>query len=132
MGLEFMQPEGVYQPWGNVYTQVIRSAGRRMVHVAGTVSLDADRNLVGEGNMGAQVQTTLEHIGRSLQAAGASPTNVVRIHIFTLDVDRYLQEGTPRTLEFFGDHRPVSTLVGISRLADPRYLVEIEVDAVID
>lgn len=127
-----VDPPDVYMPYFNVYSQVVVSDGDGdHVQVAGTVSLDIDRNLVGEGDMEAQVRQTFENVRRSLAAVGARPSDVVRINIFTLDVDRYLQEGAPQQDAFFPNGKPASTLVGVTRLADPRYLVEIQVDAVL-
>lgn len=127
-----IDPPDVYMPYFNVYSQVVVSDGNGdLVSVAGTVSLDIDRNLVGEGDMEAQVRQTFENVRRSLAAVGARPSDVVRINIFTLDVDRYLQEGAPQQDAFFQNGKPASTLVGVTRLADPRYLVEIQVDAVL-
>jgi enamine deaminase RidA (YjgF/YER057c/UK114 family) len=131
MPLTRINPPDVYPPFANVYSQVIESIGARFVHVAGTVSLDVNRNLIGDGDMGLQVKTTYENLGKSLAAVGATPDDVVRIHIFTLDVDRYLAEGTPEALAFFSNGVPTATLVGVVRLADPRYLVEIEATAVL-
>lgn len=126
-----INPPTVYEPFFNVYSQVVAATGQTQVKIAGTVSLDVDRNLIGEGDMALQVATTLENIRLSLEAIGASPSDVVRINIFTLDVDRYLEEGAFLQQAFFGEETPASTLVGVTRLADPRYLVEIQVDAVL-
>lgn len=131
MPITRIDPPTVYTPFNNVYTQVIKAQGAVQVHVAGTVSLDVDRNLVGEGDMALQVETTFENIRLSLEAVNGTPADVVRINIFTLDVDQFLQLGTPIMATFFDGTPPTSTLVGVTRLADPRYLVEIEADAVI-
>lgn len=77
------------------------------------------------------MRTVYENIRRSLAAVGATPADIVRINIFTLDVDRYLAEGTPEAQAFFGTNVPTATLCGVTRLADPRYLVEIEADALL-
>ena len=132
MTLERMNPPDVYEPYENVYTQVIRSTGRAQIDVAGTVCLAPGRRFVGEGDMAAQVRQVFDNLRRSLQAAGATAQDVIRVNIFTLDVDAYLELGTPIAKEFFGENTPVSTLVGVTRLADPRYLVEIEATAVVD
>lgn len=126
-----INPPTVYMPFMNVYTQVVKAIGAVHIHVAGTVSLDINRNLIGEGDMTVQVQTVFENIRLSLAAVNALPRNVVRINIFTLDVDRFLTEGTPIMLDFFAGKPPASTLAGVTRLADPRYLVEIEADAIL-
>lgn len=131
MPLERINPSDVYAPYNDFYTQVVRATGSTDVHVAGTVSMTADRELAGEGDLREQTRVTMENIGRSLAAAGAGPADVVRVNIFTLDVDRYLQEAHQEVVAFFGDTKPVSTLVGVTRLADPRYLVEIQATAVV-
>jgi 2-iminobutanoate/2-iminopropanoate deaminase len=132
MALERMNPGDVYQPYNNYYTQVIRATGATQVHVAGTLGLNTKGELVGEGDLVTQVRVTMENIGKLLAAAGAKPADVVRIKIFTLDVDLYRREGHKEVLKFFNGDLPVSTLLGVTRLADPRYLVEIEVTAIVD
>lgn len=88
MTIERVNPPNVYQPFNNNYTQVIRATGEVQVHVAGTVSLDVDRNLIGEGDIRTQTRVLMDNIGKSLAAVNAEPQDVVRINIFTLDVDR--------------------------------------------
>ena len=111
---------------------MIRTTGTTQVHVAGIVPLDINAQLVGEDNMQAQVQTIVENTGKALASAGATPADVVRMNIYTLDVDRYRAEGHSEVIKFFDGQPPTSTLVGITRLADSRFLVEIEMTAVID
>ncbi|MGM0591733.1 MAG: RidA family protein [Halobacteriota archaeon] len=137
MALERFIPDTVYQtlprgqPLKDLYSQVIRATGTTTVYLAGTVPADDD-GLVGEGDMQTQVRTILDNIERSLAAAGAEPTDVVRITVYTVDVDRYLAEGSSEVIDFFEAGRPTSTLVGVERLAEPEFLVEIEATAVID
>lgn len=132
MALERINPSDIYQPYNNFYTQVIRSTGTTQVHVAGIVPIDKDHEVIGEGDIPAQVRAIAENTRIALAAAGAKPADVVRINIYTLDVDQYRQGGHAELLKFFDGDLPVSTLVGVTRLADPRYLVEIEMTAVID
>ena len=132
MPLERKNPETVYTPYANAYTQVIVATGSKQIHVAGTVGMDTERNLVGKDDMKKQVEGTVKNIELSLQAAGAELSDVVRINIFTTDVDRYLQKGHMALAALFGETLPVSTLVGVTRLAHPDYLVEIQATAVID
>lgn len=133
MPAERINPDTVYQPVGGRYTQVTRATGTTEIHVAGTLGLDRDGNLVGEGDMRTQVRVTMENIGKSLEAVGATPADVVRIKIFTLDVDEYVAEGHDEVMAFFEEAgMPASTLLGVTRLADPRFLVEIEVTALLE
>lgn len=132
MPLKRKNPDTVYTPYANAYTQVIVATGSKQIHVAGTVGMDTDRNLIGKGDMTKQVKDTIENIELSLQDAHAELSDVVRINIFTTDVDRYLNEGHMALAARFGEALPVSTLVGVTRLAHPDYLVEIQATAVID
>lgn len=132
MSIERSNPDSMYQPFGDNYTQVIRSTGSTQVHVAGTLAANEDRDLVGEGDIRTQTRQIMQNIETSLEEFGAGPSDVVRISVYALDLDDYLENGLPELLEFFGDHKPVSTTVGVDQLAAPGYLVEIEATAVIE
>ena len=132
MDLERINPDGMYKPNKNIYSQVVKSAGATTVHVAGTVPFDEDANVVGIDDMKIQVIKILDNIRISLDAAGAAPADVVRINVYALDVDDYVSNGAPEVISFFGDNRPASTTVQVSRLVHPDWVVEIEATAVID
>jgi 2-iminobutanoate/2-iminopropanoate deaminase len=132
MTLERVWPKDVYvrrvpNLIGKLYAQVIKATGTRVsIHVAGTLSFDKDNNLVGEGSMQLQVRAVLDAIGKSLAAVSAQRSDVVRTKTYVTDMAAYLREGHQEYLSFFGDKPPVSTTVGVTMLADPRCLVEIE------
>ena len=132
MALNRMNPEGMYTPNKGIYSQVVTSTGVTTVHVAGTVSFDKDANVVGVGDMKAQTCQILDNLRISLEAAGALPADVVRINVYTLNTDDYVANGAPEVIAFFGDTKPSSTTVQVSRLVHPEWLVEIEATAVID
>ena len=132
MVLERINPNGMYKPNKNIYSQVVKSAGATTVHVAGTVPFDEDANVVGIDDMKIQVLKILDNIRISLEAAGATPADVVRINVYALDVDDYVSNGAPEVISFFSDNKPASTTVQVSRLVHPDWVVEIEATAVID
>ena len=132
MVLERINPNGMYKPNKNIYSQVVKSAGATTVHVAGTVPFDEDANVVGIDDMKVQVLKILDNIRISLEAAGATPADVVRINVYALDVDDYVSNGAPEVISFFSDNKPASTTVQVSRLVHPDWVVEIEATAVID
>ncbi len=132
MALNRMNPDGMYMPNKGIYSQVVTSTGKTTVHVAGTVPFDEDANVVGLGDMKAQTFQILANLRISLEAAGAQPANVVRINVYTLNADDYVANGAPEVIAFFGDNKPCSTTVQVSRLVHPDWLVEIEATAVID
>lgn len=139
MSIERLVPSSVYTrlPSGTrveeIYSQVVKATGETQVHLAGTLAIDQDGTLVGEDDMRAQTQQIMANIGNSLEAAGATPEDVVRIEIYTVDVDRFSEEGIAEVLAFFGpDALPANTLLGIDELADPEFLVEISATAVLE
>ncbi len=100
------------------------------VSVAGTVATGPDGTIVGEDDMYAQTVQTLKNIGRALELAGASFSDVVRTRTFVTDISRWEQAARAHG-EIFRDIRPVSTMVEVSGLISQEMLVEIEVDAII-
>ena len=132
MALNRMNPDSMYTPNKGIYSQVVTSTGTTTVHIAGTVPFDEDANVVGVGDMRAQTCQILDNLRISLEAAGALPADVFRINVYTLNTDDYVANGAPEVIAFFGDTKPSSTTVQVSRLVHPDWLVEIEATAVID
>jgi enamine deaminase RidA (YjgF/YER057c/UK114 family) len=85
---------------------------------------------MGEGDMYKQAKQTLSNIERVLARAGATMKDVVRTRIFVTDISRWEEVGRAHA-EHFRDVRPATTMVEISKLIDPKMLVEIEADAVL-
>ena len=100
------------------------------VFVTGTVATDEAGNAVAPGDMYAQAKQALGNIERVLQRAGASMKDVVRTRMFVTDISRWEEVGRAHG-EYFKAIRPCTTMVEVSKLIAPEYLVEIEADAVI-
>ena len=133
--IERLSPEGLYKlrdAGGRAYPQVIRVSQGTQIYLSGLVAVDADGNLIGENDMAAQATAVYENIGRALAAVGAGPGNAVSYTVFATDLDSYRQHGSPVAAAFFGESRPTSTVVEVIRLADPRYLIDVQVIAVVD
>jgi enamine deaminase RidA (YjgF/YER057c/UK114 family) len=117
-------------PWEPLvgYSRALRVGDR--VLVAGTTAVDAGGQVVGDGDIGAQARYILGKIGSALAAAGSCLADVVRTRIYVTDMASWEAVGLAHG-EIFKDVRPVSTLVEVSKLVDPRLLVEIEAEAVV-
>ena len=110
------------------YTDAVRAGG--LLFVSGCVPVDGDGRLVGEGDVVAQARQALANVGAVLAAGGCSFADVAKVTIFLTDIDdRPLIN--PVRQEFFGDVRPASTLVEVSRLAIPGAKIEVEAVAVV-
>jgi enamine deaminase RidA (YjgF/YER057c/UK114 family) len=117
-------------PWEPVfgYSRAVRVG--QLVAVSGSAAVDADGNLVGEGDMYAQSAQCIRVIEEALENAGAGLTDVVRTRTFVTDISRWADVARAHR-EAFGDVAPATSMVEVSRLIDPAMLVEIEADAVI-
>jgi 2-iminobutanoate/2-iminopropanoate deaminase len=110
------------------YTDAVRAG--ELVFVSGCVPVDTEGRLVGEGDVVAQARQTLANVGAVLAAAGCSFADVAKVTVFLTDVDDR-PKINPVRQEFFGDARPASTLVEVSRLAIPGAKIEVEAVAVV-
>ena len=128
MPREIIQPDGLWDPRPR-FAQVVRAG--KQVYVAGQTSVDGDGNLVGKGEIEVQARQVFQNLRRCLEAAGADFDHVVKLNIYSTDLDAHREVITRLRREYFRE--PVaSTTVQVSRLVHPDWLVEVEAIAVLD
>ncbi|MBC9177991.1 RidA family protein [Pseudoroseomonas ludipueritiae] len=125
--VSFSNPPGVPAPAG-FYSQaaLVEGAGRRLV-IAGQIGVAPDGGVAEDAP--AQMRQALANLGTVLAAHGMGPQNVVRVLVLLTD-RAHLGEWRQARNAFFGEHAPTSTLMVTAGLADPRFLVEVEAEAV--
>ncbi|ANE51775.1 RidA family protein [Flavisolibacter tropicus] len=101
-----------------------------VIEVTGTVAVDEHNQLIGEGDAYLQTKFILQKIESVLLQAGASLKDVVRTRMFVTDIAQWEAYGKAHG-EVFKDIKPCTTMVEVSRLIAPEYLIEIEATAVL-
>ena len=135
MTITLVNPDGI--PPTDLYHQVSVATGSRTVYVAGQVAVDALGEKVGIGDLAAQVEQAFLNVGTALAGVGGSFADLAKLTVYvtgwTLDRMPAFVEGAGRALATLGVTAvPPTSLIGVSVLFDPDFLVEVEAVAVLD
>ena len=132
--IERKQPAGVnvrMQQGKPAYSHVVTVNGPgKTIYIAGQLGRDLDGNIVGPGDMRAQMEQTFRNLDACLKAAGATWADVVKTNTFVTNYEEFAK-CTDVRMRYFGVASPTSTTVQISRLAQAEAMVEIEMIAVV-
>jgi enamine deaminase RidA (YjgF/YER057c/UK114 family) len=126
---EILQLKSVHETKDRGYSHAAKAG--KTLYIAGQVARDAQGNLVGKGDFGAQVRQVYTNLKNILNEAGGDLTNIVKMttyltHYANIEIRRRIHA------EFFGDVMPPSTLLIIDSLASPDFMIEMEAIAVLD
>ena len=134
MSRQSIQPDALFPSAEFGFAQVVAVEGKKLVFCAGQTAWDKEMKIVGEYDLGRQMEKTLENISHALSAAGATLKDVVRLTIYIVDYHPDQLETISTVLgKFFDkDALPANTLLGIQALALPEFLVEMEATAVVE
>jgi enamine deaminase RidA (YjgF/YER057c/UK114 family) len=114
------------------FSHVTEARGGRLVYLAGQVALDSEFGIVGGDDLFEQTKAAMRNLEAALRAAGAGWDDIVRRTIYTTQPTEY--EAITRAIEEVqgsNDH-PAQTIVGVTGLAVPGLLIEIECTAAVD
>jgi enamine deaminase RidA (YjgF/YER057c/UK114 family) len=115
------------------YTRVITVTGpSKLIFIAGQTASDENYKPMAVGDMRSQYLRVMEALTIQLRAAGASWDDVVFRRLFVLDMDAFIKVQTDpaTTYPWHPDRPPPSTLIGVTRLSHPDFLIEIDLLAV--
>src|SRR3990172_9294763 len=140
MPVERIQPQGLPKP--PTYAHVVKAgpstglptgqagSGQATIYIAGQVAQDERGQVVGRGDFTAQATQVFENLKKALSSAGADFKDLVKITVYLTDA-RYREPLGEVRSRYLQDPLPASTLVVVSGLAQPDYLLEIEGIAVV-
>lgn len=126
--VRYLNPATMPRPVG--YSQVVEVRGGRTVYVSGQVPLDRNNELVGEGDVAAQVRQAFENARLALAAVDMTFANVVKMQFFLTDVAHVPLVRAIRDEYVVAERLPASTLVAVSALFRPDVVFEMDVVAV--
>jgi enamine deaminase RidA (YjgF/YER057c/UK114 family) len=122
-------PAGIFDSRGYGFAQVaiVPTPFGKAVHVSGQVAWDADENIVGAGDIGRQLEKSLENLANALESVGASLDQVGALRLYIKQSHMHEGKAVSGALKaVFGDNPPCSTWIGVPSLADDKFLVEVE------
>src|SRR5215210_7830148 len=133
---QFLRPDDMWARVENgnlLYVPVVTVHGADHAHVylAGQMAREPGGDVVGKGDMKAQLRKVCDNIGKGLAYAGATFDDVVRSTTYVTDIDEYYRCSGVR-FEYFRKNRPASVLIQVVTLGHPDAMVEIEVEAIIE
>ncbi len=122
--------------WSNYFSQVavIEKNGIKTIYVAGQVGVDRHKNLVGNGELPDQLKQIFSNLQTALESVDATMANIVKMNIYVVN---YQPSDAEAIGEIIREHFrmgqvPAMSLIGVQALAEERFLVEVDAEAVVD
>ena len=134
MPKEYINPDSLFPSLPHGFSQVVTATGKKMVFVSGQTAWDARKNIVGGDSVLEQARQAFRNLETAMEAAGGTLKDVVALRIYVVDYQAESGTAVGTALrEFFSPKNPpASTWIGVSALAVPEFLIEIEATAVLD
>jgi reactive intermediate/imine deaminase len=125
-----LSPDSMSPPFGYSHIVDVPASGR-LVYISGQVPLNADGELVGEGDFEAQTRQVFQNLTTALEAAEAAWADVVKLNYFLTDVSQIQDVRSIRDDYVETENPPASTLVQVAGLFRPEVMIEVEAVAVV-
>jgi enamine deaminase RidA (YjgF/YER057c/UK114 family) len=128
-----IQPEALHIRVVNghvLYSHAVAVQGGRTLYISGQLARDREGNIVGRGDMAAQIRQVGENLKAALAASGAGLEDLVKTTTYVTNIDEFFKHAALR-MEYFGPGLPASTTVEVRRLSHPDFMVEVEAVAVL-
>ncbi len=135
MKREYLNPAEL-PDWSDAFSQivVVNVGALRIITISGQVAVDGDQRIVGRGDLAAQAERAFANLATALQAAGATPEDVVRLGIYIKEYRPEQAVVVRNALQqvFIPGRMPASTWLGVQSLALEDLLIEVEATAIVE
>ena len=134
MPKEYLNPNSLFSSLPHGFSQVVIATGRKIVFISGQTAWDVRKNIVGGDSVLEQARQAFRNLEAAMEAAGGTLKDVVALRIYVVDyqAESGTAVGTALRESFSPENPPASTWIGVSALAVPEFLIEIEATAVLD
>jgi enamine deaminase RidA (YjgF/YER057c/UK114 family) len=134
MPKERINPKALFRSLDHGFSQGVVASGKRTLYLSGQVAWDARRRLVGGADLAAQARQAFRNVRTVVEASGGSVDDVVTLRIYVVGLGPQHDEAVGTVLRecFNGPARPATTWIGVTSLADPGFLIEVEAVAVLE
>lgn len=133
MTKEWINPASVFRSLDHGFSQAVVASGRRTLYVSGQIAWDAQKQLVGGGDLEKQARQAFANLEAVVRSARGTLADVVSLRIYVVDYRPEKAAAVGSAFRrAFGEARPAATWIGVAALADPGFLIEVEATAVLD
>ena len=134
MPKEYINPDNLFPSLPNGFSQVVVASGRKMVFISGQTAWDEQKNVVGGDSVLEQARQAFRNLETAMRAAGGGLKDIVALRIYIVDYEAECGTAVGVVLREFlsSGNPPASTWLGVSALAVPEFLIEIEATALLE
>ncbi|HZS66857.1 MAG TPA: RidA family protein [Burkholderiales bacterium] len=125
-----IQSAKIRQPSGHFSQAIATEAKGKLVFISGMTARRADGTIAGIGDIEAQTRQVCENLKAAVEAAGGTMDDICRVDVYVRNMEHFDQIHKVRR-EYFGSPPPASTMVEVTKMTSPDYLIEINAIAVI-
>ena len=132
MSKQHLNPPSLFSSLQHGFSQIVVASGAKIVFISGQTAWDANKNIVGR-TLGQQTRHALRNVQAAVEAAGGNLGDIVALRIYIIhQEEQSLAEVGNALRDLFPTDPPTSTWIGVSSLAVPDFLIEIDATAVLD
>lgn len=134
MAKDYINPVSLFRSVEHGFSQAVAASGRKTLYVSGQTAWDAGKQLVGGKDLAAQARQAFRNLQSVVEASGGTLEDVVSVRLYIVDYgpEKAALVGHALREAFAGPAKPAATWIGVTSLADPGFLIEIEATAVLE